>query len=174
MKPDYITERLHHITKQLISDRRSVGVLLTLGILALGMIIFSDKKEEADEGIEITENDINYSDYSMEIEQKLEKILSAIDGVGKADVMVSLASTEEYIYAEAEKSDSSRKECEYVIIENDGGEEALVKKIVYPEISGVVVVCKGGGSDKVRECVYNTLVAALGITSDKIYVTKME
>ena len=106
----------------------------------------------------------------------MKRILEKIDGVGKADVMVTVVGTEEYIYAEEEKiktgENDSSEEKQYVIIGSNGDKQALLKKIVSPEISGVVIICEGGDSNIIKERVYNTISAVLNISSQKIYVTK--
>lgn len=89
-------------------------------------------------------------------------------------VMVTVSSTEEYVYAEAQKLGADREERDYVTVKGSGGEEALVRKINVPVITGVVAVCDGGNSDKVREDVYRAVTAALGIPSNRVYVTAME
>lgn len=109
------------------------------------------------------------------MENQLKRILEKIDGVGKADVMVTVVGTEEYIYEEEKiktgENDSS-EEKQYVIIGSNGDKQALLKKIVSPEISGVVIICEGGDSNIIKERVYNTISAVLNISSQKIYVTK--
>jgi stage III sporulation protein AG len=49
-----------------------------------------------------------------------------------------------------------------------------VKKIQTPEISGVVIVCEGGGKSKVCEKIYRAVSTALGIPTTKIYVAEMK
>jgi stage III sporulation protein AG len=88
--------------------------------------------------------------------------------------MISFSSTEEYIYAQAEKINGEKTENEYVTVRTDNGEEALLKQINTPEITGVAVVCGGGRSDRVREEIYRTVTAVLGIPAGRIYVAAME
>ena len=61
-----------------------------------------------------------------------------------------------------------------MIIDNGSKKEALVKKIQTPEISGVVIVCEGGGKSKVCEKIYRAVSTALGIPTTKIYVAEMK
>lgn len=161
-----------------VSAEKKTWAAVLLGITGILLIFFSGGDDEKNDAPVISEGNAGETaelqEYNAYQEKRLEDILSAIDGVGQVRVMITLDSTEEYIYAESEDIDNERKESEYVIIKNQDGEEALVKKIMYPEITGVVVVCDGGGSDRVRERIYNAVTAVMGITSDKIYVAKME
>ena len=59
---------------------------------------------------------------------------------------------------------------EIVITDNDGKKEALVRKIIKPQICGVVIVCEGGGDIKVNERVLKAVSTVLGISSSKICV----
>ncbi len=53
---------------------------------------------------------------------------------------------------------------EIVITDNDGKKEALVRKIIKPQICGVVIVCEGGGDIKVNERVLKAVSTVLGIS----------
>ena len=122
---------------------------------------------------------LNISSYKNNLEEEVETMLEKIDGVGRVEVMITFSGTEEYIFAEeikASKSDkfSSQMQNEFVLIEKNGEKEALISKVNNPQISGVVVVCDGGDSDKVCESVYRTVSTVLGIPTKNIYVTKLK
>ena len=171
-----MTEKIKELYTRLISSRKAMTAAAALGILGMLMILFGGGEKK----IEETEEDIrsqtgtDWSGYCRETEERLENILSAIDGVGEVRVMVTVSSTEEYIYAEAEKISSDKAEREIAAVKADKGEEALVKKVNVPQITGVVAVCSGGNSDRVREDVYRAVTAALGISSSRVYVAAME
>jgi stage III sporulation protein AG len=86
--------------------------------------------------------------------------------------------TTEYVYAENltkyidenETSSSEKYENEIVMVEKEGEKQALVKKIIKPQINGVAVVCEGGGDIKINERIIKTVATALGISSSKIIV----
>ena len=139
-------------------------------------LFFSNDNKQKENIIKSENISGNYENYAHDMENQLKRILEKIDGVGKADVMVTVVGTEEYIYAEEEKiktgENDSSEEKQYVIIGSNGDKQALLKKIVSPEISGVVIICEGGDSNIIKERVYNTISAVLNISSQKIYVTK--
>ncbi len=166
---------IRELVKKLLSSKKAMTAAAALGIMGMLMILFSggDKNENTVQTQDVPES-ASWSDYSTQTEERLETILSAIDGVGRVKVMVTVSSTEEYVYAEAEKLGADREERDYVTVKGSGGEEALVRKINVPVITGVVAVCDGGNSDKVREDVYRAVTAALGIPSNRVYVTAME
>ena len=166
---------IRELVRKLLSSKKAMTAAAALGIMGMLMILFSggDKTENTVQTQDVPES-ASWSDYSTQTEERLETILSAIDGVGRVKVMVTVSSTEEYVYAEAEKLGADREERDYVTVKGSGGEEALVRKINVPVITGVVAVCDGGNSDKVREDVYRAVTAALGIPSNRVYVTAME
>lgn len=52
-----------------------------------------------------------------------------------------------------------------------GNKEALIKSIENPRVAGVLVVCEGGDSLKVKEKVINAVSTVLNISSGRVYVT---
>ena len=153
-------------------------LIVILGLAVMALILFSDFIIPDKEAVkqEAASDDVltDYESYVKEMEQRLKTTLEKIDGVGKADVMITAAGSGEYIYAKDEKvdtdSESVSKDEKYVIIGGNGQKQALVRKIGNPEISGVVVVCEGGESSVVKEKVYNAVAAAFNIPSQKIFV----
>ncbi len=167
--------------KLFFSESRYIKITVILGICGMCLILFSDFFKDE----EIVENDIPESSFSTEAytentENKLREILQNIKGVGKAEIMVTVSCTEEYVYAEEQKSDISdgngknsiSTENKYVF--NGSDKEALLKKIISPQINGVVIACEGGEKSSVAESVYSAVSVALDIPSSRIYVTGLE
>lgn len=147
------------------------------GIIVMLLILISDLSGNDKSRADVSNETINFeaSDiYADDIEKKLCKILEAIEGVGKADIMLTLNSTEEYVYAETLKQGSSQSENDYVIIDKGSQKEALLKKINNPAVSGVVIVCEGGDDPRVCERIYKAVSTALDISTSKIYVAEMK
>lgn len=168
--------------KRIFSDSRYIKIIFALGICGIILIFISgisdNKSYVKSENSSLSENGYNMDEYAERMEKRLSEILQKIDGVGRTEVMVTVECTEEYIYAEEMKSDISESddknsihnENKYVFKGNNSEKEALLKKIVSPKISGVVIVCEGGDKSKVAENIYNTVSVALDIPSNKIYV----
>lgn len=150
---------------------------MAAGALMIVLIAFSDlsgdEKKRSDEDVKVmtfTSAEL----YAKETETRLKELLMEIEGVGKANVMLTITSTEEYVYAETMKSGDSRAENGYVIIDNGSRKEALVKRVNNPAISGVVIVCEGGDDPKVCERIYKAASTALNIPANRIYVAEMK
>lgn len=120
--------------------------------------------------------------YARDAEKRLSEILCTIEGVGKAEIMVSAECTEETVFAEdgsssresGEDGSSSQQKSEHVIIRNGSGSSPLVKKVICPRLSGVLVACEGGDRAAVRDAVTRSVSALFGISSAKIYVARLE
>lgn len=159
-----------------------IKIVIFLGLAGMLLILFSElffsgNDKQNEQSIVSESISSNYDNYAQDMENQLKRILEQIDGVGRAEVMVTVVGTEEYIYAEEGKTKTGEndfsEEKEYVIIGSNGDKQALLKKIVSPEISGVVIICEGGDSNIIKERVYNTISAVLNIPSQRIYVTKL-
>jgi stage III sporulation protein AG len=112
--------------------------------------------------------------YISSTEEKLGEILSAIEGVGKTQVLVNVSSTEEYVFAEEYKQGSSVAESSIVTIDSGSDKTALVKKVNTPDVSGIVIVCEGGDDPKICEKIYKAVSTALNIPTSRIYVAEMK
>ncbi len=148
-----------------------------IGIIMMAVILISDISGEDDPEEKRPNDEISFESadiYAAGTEERLCTMLSEIEGVGKAKVMLTITSTEEYVYAETQKKSSSQSENSYVMIDNGSQKEALLKKINNPAISGVLIVCEGGDDPKVCEKVYIAVSTALNIPTNKIYVAEMK
>ncbi len=125
---------------------------------------------------------------TKEMETKLVTLLSQVDGVGRVEVMLSLASDMECIYADeytrsfdessadgGNASTSVEESRQYTTVRLEDGSEALVMlKRVYPEYKGAAVVCDGADNAGIRLKVINAVSALTGLSSDRITVMKMK
>lgn len=108
--------------------------------------------------------------YTEVLEEKLENLISSAEGVGSADVALTIDGGSTYVYAKnTDKTDSSYS-ADYVILSGDSGENPVIVGEIYPEVRGVAVVCDGGNNPAVREKVVSLISSALGITTNKITV----
>ena len=112
--------------------------------------------------------------YEQELEARIGRLLSQVEGVGEADVMVVLKSSEERVY---------RVDQNQMVSQLDGNEasqgvlagqdqEPVMEKELRPEISGIVISAEGGGSAVVRAEVSEAMEALFGLPQHKIKVLK--
>lgn len=98
-------------------------------------------------------------------EQRLEKLLESVDGVGNASVLLSYESSAEteYVMSESEA---------VIVSAGSGKQEGLVRCTRYPDYLGAVIVCDGGDQAAVRYEVTQATARFTGLSSDRITVLK--
>ena len=149
-------------------------LIIALGLVGMVCLLFScgGSAEEKNESVSKPES------VQTEITRQLEALLKTVDGVGKVKVFVSVDSLSENIYAvnteETSDADGTQRTEKYVFRENGSNSDGVLIRTVMPQIRGVGVCCEGGGSSVVRQEVTKLVGAALGITNNKIWVSKMD
>lgn len=109
------------------------------------------------------------------LEQRAEKLLSTVEGVGQVKVLVTVASLQETRYAENTQQGGadtvSRREI--VIVEKNGEKTGLSVTVLSPVVRGVAVSCEGGSSARVRQEITSLLCAAFDLGAGSVYVSKL-
>lgn len=127
---------------------------------------------------------------SDDLEERLGKILSNINGVGDVKVFINYSETSETVamYNEnskisiTEETDTSggvRKiettdsQKEIVYQETDGDKEPIIQKVVQPKIEGAIITAKGAGNINIKTNIIQAVEAATGLATHKIQVFEM-
>lgn len=123
--------------------------------------------------------------YEKELEQRIASLLDRVEGVGKADVMVVLKSSEERVFhvdknsrtsATEEKGEDGRTVREQELSESTvmggGNQGPVVEKELTPEVAGIVISADGGGNASVRAEISEAMEALFGLPAHKIKVLK--
>ena len=104
-------------------------------------------------------------EYSKEVEDKIKELCSKVKGVSDVSVAVSFESGFEYVYARDDDGD--------IAMAGSGSSKSAIRiKEKMPVISGIGVVCKGGGDPAVQKKLLDLLSAAFGISSNKIFIAE--
>ncbi len=161
--------------KQKISDKTGLSskalTYIIIVICATALLIALNSFEDNGKKQAESEQDKPESfdtDYERSLCGELEAVISQIEGVGKVSIMVTFEGTAQNEYqTDIDKSEKDET-LKTVII---GNKEALIKSVQNPRIAGVLVVCEGGESIKVKEKVINAVSTVLNISSSRVYVT---
>ena len=105
------------------------------------------------------------SEYSKEVEEKIKELCSKVKGVSEVSVAVSFESGFEYVYAREDDGDLA-------MIGSGSSKSAVKIKEKMPVISGIGIVCRGGGDPTVQKKLLDLISAAFGISSNKIYIAE--
>ena len=135
-----------------------IRLLVAVGMAGILLILLSEllpsgKDGEADQGGDTV------AEQTLLLEQRLEKIVSGIDGTGRCRVMVTLENGVKYVYADVAGTAG--------MTGRDAG--ALVTEL-QPTVKGVAVVCEGGNDEGVRRRVTEAVTAVLHITANRVCV----
>ena len=143
--------------------KKKKGILLiTVGLLVGIFLVFSENDSPQNEA------DINQTEYIenyvQKMEEKLEALIEKISGTSNVNVLITLKSGSEYVYA-SDASDSSEK---HVVV----GSELVYVKEYLPEIEGVAVVCKGGADPTINAKITELVCSVTGLYTTHVYVTE--
>lgn len=174
-------------------------IILIVTIIAINFIL-SDKKTTTKEENSTsnkklattnqTEINSSYSSNSDELSNKLENILSKINGVGEVNVFINYSESREVVamYNENSKSSSTEEtdtsggirkieetdtQKDIVYQENNGEKTPITQKIVQPKIEGAIITAKGANNANVKTNIIQAVEAATGLATHKIQVFEM-
>lgn len=171
-----MNKTVQKILEKIKRDKR-IAIIVCIGLVGIILLTLSElmpQKNDAKQN-EKSENVTDIRDsYEENIEKRLTSIVSSIDGAGRTEVMVTLASGDENVYAVKEKSSDGSKEREYIVIDSDKNESGLLLKVIEPEIRGVAIVCEGADSAKIRQEIISSVSAVLGISTNRISIAKIK
>ena len=150
-----------------------VGVACCLVLLIYFSTSFSTSSEDTT-NVTITSS----STYAAELEAKLSKVLSNMNGAGTVSVMITLESGAEIVVATSKEertnssTGSSNNTQSVTIVETPIiiGDEPLVLMEILPIIKGVIVVAQGAGNIQVRLELLRAVQALLEIDSNNIEI----
>ncbi|EOT21690.1 stage III sporulation protein AG [Eubacterium sp. 14-2] len=182
-------EKLKGIPKNQLLIGGLAGVLLL--VIALPTEQKKQQETELSQGKEsgVEQPAANYSGYEKELERKLEEILTAMEGVGKVEVMITLQDNGEQVLEKDISRNSqevteegevkrntyeSQYQEETVFVKESGNEgQPFIAKESVPAVEGVLVVAEGGGNGKVAKNISDAVLALFPVEVHKIKVVKM-
>ena len=154
------------------SGKKKSLILDIIGIIGLALIIFGTFSEK--EGKEIsknTEENINTLAYIERLEHKIGNIAEQIPGSSNVRVIVSVSSGTEYIYVSNEKLSENSSSKEYITVRTEnGGDELILLKEIYPDVTGVSVACRGGDDPLIQAKLISVISTSLGVSSNRICI----
>lgn len=154
-------------------------------VVAVGLVLLLWPKGEDSPKAASAEE---YPSFSVsEMETKLEKVLSQIEGAGRTEVILTLKSDMEIIlqqdaktrqYREMEDGaltvQESENEFKTVLSGGSSSGQPIVVKRLYPQFQGALVVCQGARNSAVQMAVIEAVAALTGLKSSEITVATMK
>ena len=174
-------------------------VILLIATIVMINYIWNGKKSSnktltntAGKQLAMTDNSSSTSIKDSEnLEQKLESILSQIQGVGEVQVFINYSESSETVamYNENTKTstteetdtsggtrkvESTNSQKELVYQEENGEKTPIIQKTVQPKIEGAIITAKGASNATVKTNIVQAVEAATGLATHKIQVFEMK
>ncbi len=173
-----VYDYLIHKLKVQNMDKKTIYITI-IGFALIILLFISEVDFKKDD--KVVKSNLSDEEYCLYLEEKVKMFVEKIEGAGKAEVIITLDETKEFIYATDDKdiqknnsnSDDSTLEKDYVIIENNNNDEGLLIKTIEPKVRGVAISCEGGNKPEVQQQIYSTLEAILNINTSNISITKL-
>ena len=109
-------------------------------------------------------------------EEKLEGVLSQIEGAGETRVVLTLAGGSRRVLAQDQDRDGDGGVASATVTVGGGagGQEVVTLQTMAPSFRGALVVCPGGGDAQVRLELIRAVSALTGLGSDSISVCRSD
>ena len=174
------------------------GMVLAAGICCLIIVFPTEKgnvnnRQENDSAVEkVVEKTVGEEKgYVEQLEQRLEELLSGVEGVGSVRVMITVdGSTQKTILqdgtsereqtTETDSAGGSRNSVSErsdgtTVFYTDGSESVpYILSENYPKVTGVVVIAKGSGTGTVDFDILNAVQVLFDVPAHKIKIMKMK
>ncbi|GAB6099036.1 hypothetical protein JCM16358_09150 [Halanaerocella petrolearia] len=180
------------------SDFPIPKTLLLLGLAGIILVLLGDftgnfTSSSSTKGSKQVKSQATANNLSVEeeLENKLERILATVAGVGEVQVDITLDSGSEYIYVRdnshsnkeiveednnggTRKTTETEREDKLVVLDSSGSEKPVVRKEIKPKIRGVLVVAEGAANSHIKAELIRAVEVGLGIPSYKIAILPQE
>ncbi len=171
-------------------NKKKTRILIVVGVIGVVLLLAGEMlsnlgAKNSTANMTFDENQYN-EQYLQNLKDNLTAVLSKVEGVGAVEVMITLETGVQYVYATNEKTTGDRSqegseefaekntsETTVILVDGASGKEPLVLKRIEPTVQGVVVVCQGAGSVQVREAIIEAVMIVCGVKSNRVSVIKM-
>ena len=175
-----------------IENLVSFLVILVITLIVINKILKGDNSGESNDyknqsGVELAKETISTNSDADDLELRLEKILSKINGVGKVSVLItySESSTLVQIYnvssstSTVEEKDTSggtrttETQNNQKDVITDGTSNVITEKMIKPIVEGAIITAQGAEDSVVKSNIISAVEAVTGIATHKIQVFEM-
>ncbi len=148
-------------------------LIFLIGIVLMAMPKLDILKSVTEETLPVTAAKPETMDAS------LASILSRIEGVGKVEVLLTVAAGEETVYQTDNQTSDGESGCtirtETVIVtDSQRNQSGLICQVNPVRYQGAIIVCQGADSPAVQLAVTEAVRKVTGLGTDKISVLKMK
>lgn len=158
--------------KKLLDQARKYQFALLILLVGLVLLAWPSGSGGAKTAAAQSTSSVEEEPFDLEdMETRLAESLSKIQGVGRTEVVLTLAAGSEKILATDQEVTADSGQTTTVVINNGSSQETTVTtQIIYPTFQGALVVCDGGGNSTVRLNVLRAVKALTGLDANNISV----
>lgn len=180
--------------KKKIENLVVLVIVIIITVVAINYIWNGDKKEKTvveDESKKLAVENTTKEASADDLETRLERILSNINGVGNVKVLITYSQTSQVVpmYDEdstrttTEETDSSggtrvtnevSSKKDIIYEENDNKKSPITQSILSAKIEGAVVTAEGAKNAEVKTSIIQAVEAVTGLSTYKIQVFEMK
>ena len=150
-----------------------LGAAVGIGLMLIGNGAESEPQKQS---AKTSASEDPLYEYTERMEQRIVSLCSSVRGVSEVRVAISLSGDFSYVYATdldtQQKDGTSERQEQYVTVGSGSSEQTVLLTRTPPTVSGIGIVCRGGGDAGVRQELTALLSAAFGIGSNKIYIAE--
>lgn len=180
MKTPSIQQLVPKIQQLFGDEKKRVNLLVALGVVGMLLLALSEwlpqqqvaTVQSPSETPSHAETQAE-TDYAAALEARLQALIEKVDGAGQTQVMVTLESGAQKVYATDKETGSDGSGSETHILLENAAEPALVERTATPAVLGVAVVCAGGGDAGVQYRITELVNVLTDVGASHITVTKM-
>ena len=149
----------------MIKKSKSIIVLAVIAGIGIILILFGSISIR-----DSTNNEkvLDHIEYTSQLENKIESFLLSIEGIKKVDVIITLDTSNEHVYAQNQST------YDFLTINSNNGESPVYITEIYPTVRGVAISCTGGDRDDVKMKITKLVSAYLGISSNRIEIVPIK
>lgn len=174
--------QLNKVSQKLLAffkKNKFVLLILVIGVALLLLPTSGSKKEQKETQ---TPQKLTDAEYTAQMEQRLEELLSAVEGAGQVRVMLTLQTGSRTNYhcdvrsssdTDGEKHQTSEESKTVILSEGSAYDKAAVSAVDYPQFQGALILCEGAGRSAVKLDLISAVSALTGLNSSSITVVKM-
>ena len=159
-----------------LRKNKNFYVYVAIGLAVLIAIIYfasfaSSNESPSTNTDNIDQNLSTSEEYARSLENKLENVISQIEGTGNVDVVITLEKGFEYVYLTEEEtrtSASGNTTTSTTVVMVDG-QPVLIEEL-YPVIKGIVVVCAGADNVSVKMNIISLIQTVVNVNSSNISI----
>ncbi len=166
-------------------NKQSILILFFIGVLLVVVNNFGKQNDLVETKVFESEEVKQYTDYTKNLENKLQNILSQVVGAGDVSVMITLNNEGEKLLAfdydytsketnETDNNGGIRTIKEFTENTNTlfSNSTPIILKESTPSVKGIVIITSGGDNVEIVQSFKNVCMSLLDLPSHKIQVLK--